>query len=224
MSVAIQMSSDNDSHDYSQYRSLSFLAISASIWGVLSLSAFLFVPLLSIAVVGVLVAALAMRNVRRHADEVSGMGLARAGMALSLVSLIGGGLLHSYVYATEVPDGYQRISFVELQPDPMHPQLPIPPAAKSLDGQRIFVAGYVYPDGQKSGIKRFVLVPDMGTCCFGGQPKLTDMIEVTLKDPLRTSYSLQRRRVTGVLKVDESKKPVNGLDGVYYQLEADRIF
>jgi hypothetical protein len=63
----------------------------------------------------------------------------------------------------------------------------------------------------------------MGTCCFGGQPKLTDMIQVTLADPLRIKYSYQRRKLAGVLKVDRRLKPISGLKGVYYQLEADYV-
>jgi hypothetical protein len=63
----------------------------------------------------------------------------------------------------------------------------------------------------------------MGTCCFGGQPKLTDMIEVTLRDPHRARFSFQRRKIGGVLQVDTQLKEINGLTGVYYQLDADYI-
>ncbi len=92
-----------------------------------------------------------------------------------------------------------------------------------LNETRVFIKGYVYPDGQSSNIKQFVLVPDMGTCCFGGQPKLTDMVQVTLKDPHRIRYSYQLRRLAGVFRVSPYKKSIAGLDGVYYQLEADYV-
>lgn len=210
--------------DYTLYRSVSFLAICASILGVMSLAAFLFIPLLVIPAAGIAISVMARRRVKQRADELSGLGWAQTGLGLSVISLVGSIGLHSFVYATEVPEGYERVSFAELQPDPARPELPISPQALELDGQKIFVRGYVYPDGQKTGIKKFILVPDMGTCCFGGQPKLTDMIEVTLRDPLRAKYSMQRQRLTGVLKVDTRKKPVSGLDGVYYQLEADNLF
>jgi hypothetical protein len=48
-------------------------------------------------------------------------------------------------------------------------------------------------------------------------------LEVTLKDPLYITYNQRMRRLGGVLKVDERKKPVSGLDGVYYQLDADYL-
>jgi hypothetical protein len=63
----------------------------------------------------------------------------------------------------------------------------------------------------------------MGTCCFGGQPKLTDMIQVTLQDPLRIRFSLTRRHLGGTFRVDGRFKPISGLRGVYYQLEADYV-
>ena len=63
-----------------------------------------------------------------------------------------------------------------------------------LDGKQIFVKGYVHPGvSSVSKLKKFVLVPDMGTCCFGGDPAPTDMIEVTLEDPLTVDFALRRR-------------------------------
>ena len=67
------------------------------------------------------------------------------------------------------------------------------------------------------------MVPDMGTCCFGGQPNLTDMIEVTLADPLRIDYSRWRRGVGGTLRVHKTMQSRNELTGVVYQLEADYL-
>ena len=61
----------------------------------------------------------------------------------------------------------------------------------------------------------------MGTCCFGGQPKLTDMIEVTLDEPLRIEYSMRKRKLAGIFKVDTQLKAIDGLGGVYYQLQAN---
>jgi hypothetical protein len=225
MSAASQLSSfDADNANYLEYRTVSFMAISASILAVMSLAGFLFIPLLVLSLAGMVCAIVAMRRIARRPLELSGRGLAVGSLVLSAITFIGGVALHSVVYATEVPHGYRRISFAELQPDPQHPELPIPPSANELDGEQVFVKGYIYPDGQKSGIKRFILIPDLGTCCFGGQPALTDMIEVTLNDPMRTRYNMQRRRVTGVLKVDHRKKPVSGVDGVYYQMHADNIY
>jgi hypothetical protein len=49
------------------------------------------------------------------------------------------------------------------------------------------------------------------------------MIQVTLRDPLRAEYALRKRGLGGILKVSAEKKPITGLDGVYYQLDADYL-
>lgn len=209
--------------DVAAYRTLNRLAVWSLILGVLALGAFLFPLLLVLPAVGAVMGIVGARSIKRYPEEFSGLGLARAGTAMCVVILIGATVLHATIYALEVPEGYQRISFYELQPDEDHPDLPIPPAAKALDGQKVFIKGYVYPDGQQSNIQKFVLVPDRGTCCFGGQPKLTDMVEVTIRTSDRIRYSYQMRKLAGVLHVDERLKPVNGLGGVYYQLDAEYV-
>lgn len=212
-------------HDeYLRYRALSVTAVASLILGVISLPAILFIKLLILPIIGLIVALYAVRSIRRAPDDISGMPFAKLGLSLNLAIIALGIGINGYVYATEVPEGYRRISFAELQPDPQAPQLPIPPSAIEMDGERIFVKGYVHPGvDRRRGIKQFVLVPDMKTCCFGGQPKLTDMIEVTLRDPHRIDYSYASRRLGGILKVTPYKKSVEGLDGVYYQLEADYV-
>jgi hypothetical protein len=209
---------------YLQYRAVSLSAVTTLVLAILSLPALLFPKLLILPALGVCLGIYAWIKVGRRRDEFVGLNLARVGLAISGLILVVGSSYSAYVVATEVPEGYVRVSFEELQPDKKHPQMPIPPAALELDGKRIFVKGYVHPGvDRRSGIKQFVLVPDMKTCCFGGQPALTDMIEVTLKDPHRIKYSYARRKLAGVLRVSPYKKQVAGLDGVYYQLEADYV-
>ncbi len=210
--------------EYLQYRAISVSAVTTLILGVLSLPALLFAKLLVLPIAGILIGAYSLFTIRRRRDELLGYNLARIGLAMSVAIFGFGSVANAYAYATEVPDGYTRISFAELQPDPATPQFPIPASALKLDGQPIFIKGYVHPGvDRRRGIKQFILVPDMKTCCFGGQPKLTDMIEVTLKDPNRIDYSFARRKLAGTLRVSPYKKQVAGLDGVYYQLEADYV-
>lgn len=210
---------------YLQYRALSVSAVSTLILAVISLPAIVFTKLLVLPIVGTITGLFAVLKLRNRQDEFIGYRMAVNSLIVCLAVLVVGSTYGIYVYATEVPDGYQRISFRQLQPDKKQaPNLPIPPSALALDGQRVFVTGYVHQGvDRKRGLKHFVLVPDMKACCFGGQPELTDMIEVTLKDPLRIDYSWARRKLAGTLKVSPNKKPVSGLDGVYYQLEADYV-
>jgi hypothetical protein len=212
-----------DEAQYLQYRSLSALAVVSIILALLGLTAFLHPVLAVLSLAGGVVGLWAMRRTRLRAHELTGFPLACIAVLLSGVSAVGSIGLYTFRYLNEVPDGHIRVAFADLQPDPERPELAVSPLALKLDGQKVFVKGYVYPDGQKAGIKRFILVPDMGTCCFGGQPKLTDMIEVTLRDPLRVRYSYRRRGLAGILKVSTRKKPVSGVDGVYYQLDAYKV-
>jgi hypothetical protein len=211
---------DEDIHPY---RALSRSAVFCLVLGLLSMTALMAPVLLVLPALGILLGTVALANLRRYPTELSGRPAALIGLALSVVLLIGGSVLHAVAYATEVPEGFQRISFADLQPVREVPQLPVSPKALELNGQKVFLKGYLYPDGQQSNIKRFILIPDLGTCCFGGQPKLTDMVEVTLRDPLRTVFELRKRRLAGTLIVDTRLKPVSGVNGVYYRMDAEYV-
>jgi hypothetical protein len=176
-----------------------------------------------IPIAAVVLGLLAIHKIRRESEYYSGTGVAVIGVLLALVCATTAGAMHSILGVIEVPEGYEPITFWQLQPDEDHPETPIPPSALELDGKKIFVKGYVYPGTRRRGLKRFILVPDMKSCCFGGQPALTDMIEVTLKDPLRVSFAYRRRGLGGVLRVHPELKPNAELTGVYYELEADYL-
>lgn len=208
---------------FEPYRAISKSAVISFVLGLIAIMGWYSAPLLVLALVSAILGIVGYRSILRYPNELTGKTLAVVGAVLGATVLIGGIARHSYVYATEVPEGYVRISFAELQPDKSKPWIPVPEKALEFDGEKIFVKGYVYPDGQQHNIKRFVLVPDLGTCCFGGQPKLTDMIEVTLEEPLQTVYNMKKRRLAGEMKVDMTLKPVSGLNGVYYQLKANHL-
>ena len=122
----------------------------------------LFIPL-----VGSFIAFSGYRKTKFRSHEFAGIGLAKTGLALCLVTLGVGSSYHLYTYGTEVPDGYKRVSFLSLQPLPEKPDLPISPSAIDLNGKKVFLKGYVLSDEKGKGLKKFVLVPDLGACCFG---------------------------------------------------------
>lgn len=208
---------------FEPYRAISKSAVISFVLGLLAFIGLFSPPFLILALVSAILGITGYRSVVRYPNELTGKTLAILGAILGSTLFVGGIVRHSYIYATEVPEGHIRISFADLQPDKNNPMMPVPPKALEFDGEKIFVKGYVYPDGQQYNIKRFVLVPDLGTCCFGGQPKLTDMIEVTLEEPLQTAYNMKKRRLAGEMKVDMMLKPVSGVNGVYYQLKANHL-
>ena len=209
--------------DLPVYRSTSRAAVMSLVLAVISLAGLVFASLLVFAVAGLLLALVGLNSIRRYPNEYSGTVPGVLGLIACGGILIGGVIYHSYVYATECPADATRVSFYELNPaDKNAPAVP-PQDAIALHGKKIFIKGYVYPDGQRDNIKQFVLIPDLGTCCFGGQPRLTDMILVTLRDPQRTAYNQRKRKLTGELKVDMHLKPIQGVTGVYYQMDAESI-
>ena len=205
------------------YQSVSRAAVGSLLLAVLGLLSFLLVGLVMLPAVGLILGINALLSIRKYPDELLGKSLANIGIALSLVTLIAAPAYHAYVYATEVPAGYERIAFATLTSAKDAPDMPSAEALQ-LDGKKIFVKGYIHPTSMDAPrAKKFVLVPDLGTCCFGGQPPLTHMIEVTLSGDDFAMKSMRTQKLSGTLRVNRQLKPIEGLQGVYYTLQADQI-
>ncbi len=224
MSVAYKpQASDLPAGAVEQYRVLSSLAVVSFVVGLLS-SLILFNWMLGIIpMIGIVCGAWALLRIRSRSDELTGEGIALIGTLLSSLFLMGGWSWAAYEYATELPsDKYMRVSYAQLQPPDDDPQQIPPESAKELDGKWVFIKGYVYPTGQRAGLTHFVLCRDNGTCCFGGKPKLTDMIEVQLQIPLKIDYSPREHKLGGIFRVHTTQS--NDVQGsVLYQLEADYV-
>jgi len=204
------------------YRALSSAAVAS-----LAISALSFVALLdwSLGVVpmfSIALGLLALRRIQKFPLELAGERLALAGILISSMFLAGGWMRLTWIAATEVPPGYQRVSFDELQPDPTDASQIVPASAMKLDGQRVFLKGYAFPGRERQGIKKFVLVRDNGQCCFGGNPKLTDMVEVTLAGDLAMDFTTNMRHVAGTFHVAPGAG-IDGLPRVVYHLDADYL-
>jgi hypothetical protein len=163
-------------------------------------------------------------TIRRYPMEYTGGGLARLGLIGGLLLFALGSSVSAYTYATEVPEGYIRVGFWELQPDPDHPELFVGPRALEVANQKIFIKGYMHPGVASRGkVNHFILVPDMGTCCFGGQPKPTDMIEIVASESEGVAYSTRRIKLAGTFQLFMPPTQTLGLNGVVFHLQADRV-
>jgi hypothetical protein len=223
MSIELEPSVSSN-EQYEQYRALSTSAVASLIVGLLSVLAILDWTLVAIPLIGIPLGVFALVKIRRHADELTGRGLARAGLAASLFFAVAGPAHLTYDYVTEVPEGYARVSYAELQPDETQPGQRVPPQALALEGKKIFIKGYVYPGREKDGIQKFLLVRDQGQCCFGGNPKITDRILVTLDDPLRLTYSSRIHKLAGKFHVEIQNSAIDDArGGVFYHLQADHL-
>jgi hypothetical protein len=150
----------------------------------------------------------ALARIRRDPELYTGRAIARLGLVMSLVFLIGGVSYGGYVYATEVPEGYTRISFNTMKPDELQELggVIVPPEVAALNGKKVFIKGYIRPDSVtvSRGIKRFLLVRDNNQCCFGDLStiKYYDQIDVDMMGSRRVDYTQGVFRIGGVLRVE----------------------
>ncbi len=220
----IQLSDTTDLVNY-PYREISRAAVISVI---LILPAMLglipaFSPMLVFAMLGVALGITGLRTIKRYPGEFSGRAVALCGLAANGLLLVGGVSEHSYIYATEVPEGYNRVAFYDLQqPEPL-PDIPTSRAVE-IDGEKIFLKGYIHPSSGSGLLRRFILVPDLGTCCFGGQPRSTDMIEVTLTSGQTVKAGLSKLKLAGKFMLNPNATKAADFDNqIFYQMRVDEL-
>ena len=200
-----------------QYRALSSAAVAAFVFGLLSLTALMDYWLAVVPIVGIIWGLIALRQVRARSAELTGRGLALCGLALSSVLLFAGPARVYYGEMSVLRPGESLISYEALQPDPKVTGELVPQSALDLNAKKVVIKGFVYAGSQSEGIKKFVLVRDAGTCCFGTNPKVTDRIVVDLAVPGGMVYTKQVVNVAGVFHVSPDQAP--GVGVAYYHLD-----
>lgn len=201
------------------YRSLSGTAIAAACVALLAPLAFLGWTLLAVPVMGLVLAVVALRDVARRPEAVTGRGLAVAALAGSAAVLLAAGGFLAVSYARELPEGFARIHYGLLQPLPGDPPLAIPESAVALHGQDVLLKGYMYPGSRQKGITEFLLCRDQGDCCFGGDPKLTDRVLVRVADPKGIAFTQRLVKIAGRFRVEPAGTAELG-GGVLYHIDA----
>jgi hypothetical protein len=93
--------------------------------------------------------------------------------------------------------------------------------ALDLNGQRIFVEGYIFPGERSKNLKQLLLVRDLGTCCFGKEPPITHKIQVELVGDESVDWSYRLRKFGGVFSVNPAAL-ITG-QGAVFKLEADYV-
>lgn len=208
------------------YVPMAVLAPVSLFFGVCSICALMGIPALSVPLIGAVVGAVAMWQIRRSAGGLGGLTMAKVGLGLSVAFLVSGAGLHTYAYATEVPEGYERVSFNWLAKQSQqfeYGSWKLAPEVEALDGQKVYIKGYMYPTRQQTGITDFVMVKDTGQCCFGGKPKMCDMIAVKFVNG--TAVNHREQQLVGVAgtfragKVSQSGEltAVYTLEGTHFQ-------
>lgn len=217
-----------------QYRALHTGAIIGLALGLLSVCVVLTagtsldacLMLVPIPVLGAFISLRAISKIKRERDQYTGLPIAMAGLVLSTAFLVIGVGYGSYVYATEVPEGYARTSFAGMKPSELLERSgkAIPPEVAALDGKPIFIKGYIRPDSItiSKGIDKFLLVRDNNQCCFGDLSKIKfyDQMLVTMVGSKRVDYSEGIFRMGGILRIHPENIGSLGRAPVY-TLEAD---
>lgn len=209
------------------YQSVCKTAVVAVIFGVLGISAFLHQIFLVIPLLAIVFGLLALKAIRKWPEELVGKGAAKVGLVLGLLCFTASAAMHSFIYATEVPDGYRRISFAELKPSSRGiDKNGYPERVEDFDGQKVFIKGYVRPpSGKQYGLKNFIMVGDFGDCCFGGDPAITDVVAIKIKSDDTVNYGYGLRRIGGTFKLNPktTTSDEEEIPRVFYEIEADHV-
>ncbi len=185
-----------------RYRAVAPAAVLSVVFGAASIVVFFHWLAVVVPVCGLVFGWRALKQVERSVQETTGAGLALGGMALSAGMGLLGGVLYLWTGRYEVPIGYKVISFENFVPDEDKP-FEVPPDLDKLEGERVFIRGFMFPGRQVANLKEFILVPSMGHCNFcSKQLKSIEMIRVVMGGDLRADYTTKMTRVGGRLKID----------------------
>jgi len=204
--------------EVSDYRAVSGWAIGSLVLAVLSPLAFADWWLAVVPVAGIVVGLVGWRQIAMRPEALVGAPLAIGGVVVSAGLLIAGLTTLTQIYIAELPEGFIRINYKMLQPLDGDPATAVPPTAYEADGKDVLLKGYMYPGSEQEGIVQFLLVRDQGDCCFGGNPKITDRVLVTLSDTDGIDFTPRLVKIAGHFAVRPAGSPeIDG--GVLYHLE-----
>lgn len=189
-----------------EYRPVPVLAVVGCVLGVLSAMALLGVTGLAVAVLGILISGYSLLRILASRGDLGGKRVAGLGLVLSILFLGSGAGWQRYQYLHEVPTGFARTSFSEDISRKgfvnIDGQMGVHPDIEKLVNKPVFLKGFMYPTGQMNGLDSFLLVKDSGTCCFGGNPALQDMIGVVMEPGQTVDFYQGRVSVAGVFELN----------------------
>lgn len=209
---------DSDLNEF-QYRPVPVMAVVGLSMALVSSIAVFVWLVLPVCLIALLVSTWALVKIQRSSGAYGGTGVAVGGMVLSLAFFAGGIGFQVYAYQTEVPDGYERISFIkdisakgfveEEGVSRPHPDV------EALDGKKVFLKGYIYQTGRTKDLGAFLMVKDNQDCCFGANPALTDRVGVVMQDGKTIDYRAGKVAIAGTFRLNTEFDPAIDMDVVY---------
>ncbi|MEO2016721.1 MAG: hypothetical protein ABGZ53_20380 [Fuerstiella sp.] len=85
-------------------------------------------------------------------------------------------------------DDIDLLKILNMEPVPTDADKHFPKWLNELSGQRIRIRGFMYPTFEATGLTAFTMARDNGICCFVRQPKIYDIIGISLADGETTDY------------------------------------
>ena len=64
----------------------------------------------------------------------------------------------------------------------------MPAWLRSLNNRRILIRGFMYPTFKETGLQAFILARDNQICCFGRDPKIYDLVRISLRKGVTSDY------------------------------------
>ena len=100
-----------------------------------------------------------------------------------------------------------HLTFADLSQWDLDPQdVQVPASVAAYGGKEIDIVGYMIPYGNPEAIEEFVLVKDLGSCCFGQAPQPHHLIECRFVDGKKCAYVAGPVRVRGKFRVEEHRQ------------------
>ena len=119
------------------------------------------------------------------------------------------------------PAALPEVNYSELKSYRFFKGKGVPPQRlKALVGQRIQLKGYVVQPLRGDVVTDFRLVGDLLTCCFGGKPIITGVVECDLEEGKYFPYRIAAHRISGEFYM----KPVRNKKGEVEKLYRMRVY
>ena len=66
---------------------------------------------------------------------------------------------------------------------------------------------------------------DFGDCCFGGNPKITEVVAIKIIGDETVDHNYSLRKIAGTFRLNQATKQTSEdeVPRVYYEIEADQI-
>jgi hypothetical protein len=208
------------------YRPVPVVAVIGLVLALLSSLGIFVWLVMPLCLVAFVISALSLWVIRRSDGAYGGTMVASSGVILSLLFLASGIGLQVYMYQTEVPEGYQRVSFVRDISDKKvvveDGQMRPPAEVAELEGKNVFLKGYIYQTKQTENLNSFLFVKDNASCCFGANPEIWDRLGVVMKDGKTINYHAGKVAVAGTFRINPDFDPNGQLEPLYI-IEADQF-